>query len=329
MYGIILSVVKSLPTRMKGGLYLIEEVILKNGSILEILRQKDKVLIHNIDNDRMIVTNDAVFGFLKNTTDTNNPLFDFLNAKKKVVRNIFEIDIFSKTIESSIVKKLVLPFILLTNYVSLTVCFFISVFLFKKFVLSNYSSLLSISIGRINILKLIIYYIASMIIITFLHELSHYSYYYSYLSPKRFTFGITIRYISMIMFFTNVPFINTVNAKDKIKIINAGIKMQFVISSVVILLGSITPSLFLSVLFIVNLVTLITNLLPFLKLDGYWAISTFLGVSDYMEEYIKMLKHKAPFKSNIIILGTFNSILILLTVLSLFFEIFKYIISVL
>lgn len=104
--------------------------------------------------------------------------------------------------------------------------------------------------------------------------------------------------------------------------------MQFVISSVVILLGSITPSLFLSVLFIVNLVTLITNLLPFLKLDGYWAISTFLGVSDYYE-YIKMLKHKAPFKSNTIILGTFNSILILLTVLSLFFEIFKYVISIL
>lgn len=104
--------------------------------------------------------------------------------------------------------------------------------------------------------------------------------------------------------------------------------MQFVISSVVILLGSITPSLFLSVLFIVNLVTLITNLLPFLKLDGYWAISTFLGVSDY-DEYIKMLKHQAPFKSNTIILGTFNSILILLTVLSLFFEIFKYVISIL
>lgn len=165
-----------------------------------------------------------------------------------------------------------------------------------------------------------------MIIITFLHELSHYSYYYSYLSPKRFTFGITIRYISMIMFFTNVPFINTINAKDKI--INAGIKMQFVISSVVILLSNITPSLFLSVLFIVNLVTLITNLLPFLKLDGYWAISTFLGVSDY-DEYIKMLKHQAPFKSNTIILGTFNSILILLTVLSLFFEIFKYVISIL
>jgi len=71
------------------------------------------------------------------------------------------------------------------------------------------------------------------------------------------------------MFFTNVLFINTINAKDKIKIINSGIKMQFIISSVVILLGSITPSLFLSVLFIVNLVTLITNLLPFLKLDGY------------------------------------------------------------
>lgn len=33
MYGIILSVVKSFPTRMKGRLYLIEEVILKNGSI--------------------------------------------------------------------------------------------------------------------------------------------------------------------------------------------------------------------------------------------------------------------------------------------------------
>lgn len=48
----------------------------------------------------MIVTNNAVFGFLKNTTDTNNPLFDFLNTKKKVVRNTFEIDIFSKTIES-------------------------------------------------------------------------------------------------------------------------------------------------------------------------------------------------------------------------------------
>lgn len=67
----------------------------------------------------MIVTNNAVFGFLKNTTDTNNPLFDFLNTKKKVVRNTFELDIFSKTIESSIVKKLVFPFILLTNYVSL------------------------------------------------------------------------------------------------------------------------------------------------------------------------------------------------------------------
>lgn len=33
MYGIILSVTESLPTRMKGRLYLIEEVILKNGSI--------------------------------------------------------------------------------------------------------------------------------------------------------------------------------------------------------------------------------------------------------------------------------------------------------
>lgn len=65
------------------------------------MRQKDdKVVIHNIDNDRMIVTNNAVFGFLKNTTDTNNPLFDFLSTKKKVVRNTFEIDIFSKTIES-------------------------------------------------------------------------------------------------------------------------------------------------------------------------------------------------------------------------------------
>ena len=76
------------------------------------MRQKDKVLIHNIDNDRMIVTNNAVFWFfekhiwkthLKNTTDTNNPLFDlidFSNTKKKVVRNTFEIDIFSKTIES-------------------------------------------------------------------------------------------------------------------------------------------------------------------------------------------------------------------------------------
>lgn len=51
----------------------------------------------------MIVTNNAVFGFLKNTTDTNNPLFDlfdFLNTKKKVVRNTLELDIFSKTIES-------------------------------------------------------------------------------------------------------------------------------------------------------------------------------------------------------------------------------------
>lgn len=50
---------------------------------------------------------------------TNNAVFVFLNTKKKVVRNTFEIDIFSKTIESSIVKKLVFPFILLTNYVSL------------------------------------------------------------------------------------------------------------------------------------------------------------------------------------------------------------------
>lgn len=33
MYGIILSVVKSFPTRMKVRLYFIEEVILKNGSI--------------------------------------------------------------------------------------------------------------------------------------------------------------------------------------------------------------------------------------------------------------------------------------------------------
>ena len=50
---------------------------------------------------------------------TNNAVFVFLNTKKKVVRNTFEIDIFSKTIESSIVKKLVFPFILLTNYISL------------------------------------------------------------------------------------------------------------------------------------------------------------------------------------------------------------------
>ena len=37
---------------------------------------------------------------------TNNAVFVFLNTKKKVVRNTFEIDILSKTIESSIVKKI-------------------------------------------------------------------------------------------------------------------------------------------------------------------------------------------------------------------------------
>lgn len=78
----------------------------------------------------------------------------------------------------------------------------------------------------------------------------------------------------------------------------------------------VNPSHFVSGLLIVNLGLIVTNLLPFLKLDGYWYLSNFLKVDDYMIYFKNMFSSKATFRIDILILGILNYILIALSIWS-------------
>lgn len=162
-------------------------------------------------------------------------------------------------------------------------------------------------------------YIIQFIILT-LHEISHFYFYHKEFKSSYSIFGITLRYLSLLLFFTSVPFINLIKIENKKKLILAGIKTQTFIlgvSSVVALVfPTIASNIYFQLFFWLNSLLIVANCLPFLKLDGYWYLSTLLKNNNYMSYFFNMLKGKEKFNYVIFIVAILNILVILLLLLS-------------
>lgn len=91
------------------------------------------------------------------------------------------------------------------------------------------------------------------------------------------------------------------NKKDKFKALFAGIFSQWVLSAASIIIYILMnrvfhqDMVFLLAFSIINLMISIYNLIPFIKLDGYWIISLFLNMQNLYQKSLLYLFSKLRF----------------------------------
>ncbi|EOT0258750.1 hypothetical protein [Staphylococcus aureus] len=295
-------------------MYKTTETLVNNKSIEIIRENEDRYIIYNKNNDRTIIGNQEVFEYLidhQNITE-ESPLYNFIEKKKKF--NILEFNILSFNINSKYINKVSSFSRITTNNIVVLLALFISI----VYIMTNVPLKVP-SINNQNIFVFLGAFWLSELFLTVVHELSHFYYYQRNFKSNYTKFGVTIRYISLILFFTSVPFIRILEKKEKKELILAGIKTQISINGLLVITICIAPILqdqfFIQIFLIVNLLSVLVNIIPFFKLDGYWYISSVLNQHNYMVYYYKMLNKKAPFNFVIFVLGTINILLIIVTIL--------------
>ncbi|HHK5563806.1 peptidase M50 [Bacillus thuringiensis] len=168
---------------------------------------------------------------------------------------------------------------------------------------------------KFNVYHLLYIYMAQLFIILF-HEFSHYYTYRKYINSNNMRFGITIRYFFVVLFFTNVNYMRTLESRQKISIMLSGIVGQMILGSLLSLIYFLSNSDVILYIYLINLIIICINVMPFLKLDGYWIINLIIGSEDYMEKFKKFILNRQKIKSSELLLGLVNFILITIVILS-------------
>lgn len=276
---------------------------------------RDERWVYNVRNDRMIVSKQPLENYLGEMDDSANPLYDFYHSpyKRGTFTNFHLLRMIVNSSKIDFFHKLVL---FLINRYSMLVMLALSILYLLRFSEQLQYSVEQFSLSQFSVGELGMIYLTAVGIVLPLHEYAHFSVYYKYWKPPKVTFGFSIRYFSMPVFFIKVPFYRLLSDKKQNELILAGIKCQVAIWFFLSVLHMVNPSHFVSGLLIVNLGLIVTNLLPFLKLDGYWYLSNFLKVDDYMIYFKNMFSSKATFRIDILILGILNYILIALSIWS-------------
>ena len=282
----------------------------------------EKRWLYNIINDRMVVSKQPLETYLEEINEPSNPLYDFYHSSYKrgtmmnfhlfrVIWDSSKIDFFHKTT------------LFLINKYLIFVMMMLNVLYLPQFIDKSSLSAEQFSLNQLPIFELIAIYFTMVAVILPLHEYAHFSVYYKYFQPPKITFGFAIRYFSMPVFFIKVPFYKLLSNKKKNELIMAGIKFQVVIWFLLSVIHMVSPSSFVSSMLVVNIGLITTNLLPFLKLDGYWYISNILKVDDYMGYFKNMFLKKVAFRLDIFILGILNYFLIILSLFGFNYDIVK------
>lgn len=294
-----------------------------NNKIIEYIAEKNingetRYTIYNNYNNRTIIGNDEVIEYLEQhkNVERDSPLYDFIENNKKI--NFLDFNLISILIKTSKLNNFHKFAKFTTNIFSV----WLSVFLiFFVILYKNDGFLTSYEMDFKNIPFYIIGLYTAHFIIILLHEMSHYYYYNRYFQPKFIRFGITIRYFFLLLFFTTVPFINMMGKAEKKKLIIAGIKTQVTIEGLLSIVILFDQNNFYYLLFLLNLGSIVINILPFFKLDGYWYITAILNIDDYMDYYKGMLVFKNKFNLLIFVIGTLNLFLIIVLIVYSVFNI--------
>lgn len=282
---------------------------------------ENKRWLYNIQNDRMIVSKQPLENYFREMTQTSSPLYDFYHSpyKRGKLSNFHILRIILDSSKILFFHKAVL---LLINSYLIIAMLILSILHLPYLTTQLQNSTGQFTLSQFSIVELIMVYLTVVMLILPLHEYAHFSVYYKYFKPSKVTFGFSIRYFSMPVFFIKVPFYKLLPIKEKNELILAGIKFQVVLWFFLSLIHFVYPSNFISGLIIVNIGLIVTNLLPFLKLDGYWYLSNVLKVDDYMNYFQKMFLKKVVLRIDILILGILNYTLIALSIWGVAYDIF-------
>ncbi|HDX9652461.1 TPA: peptidase M50 [Bacillus wiedmannii] len=276
----------------------------------------DYVYIYNPNNERMIEANQDTLEYLRSynieTSEKVEGLERFLFGNKKTNLLNFRLRTFSVSSKGfeTLYK---IENIKIFKYLFLCLLIFFAI-TFPVVVKKGYTFFNS-NATKFNIYHLIYIYAAQIFIISF-HEFSHYYTYRKYIKSDKMRFGITIRYFFLLLFFTNVNYMRTLDKRKKIAIMLSGIIGQMIVGSLLAVMYFFSNSNVILYVYIANCVIILTNMMPFLKLDGYWVINLIIGSEDYMKSFKTFILNRKKIKSFELLLGLMNCILVAVVIFS-------------
>jgi len=238
--------------------------------------------------------------------------------KKKF--DILDMKIINCKIKSSILNKIVDILNILFNKNTFIISIFILFFIPKILI-----GVENTDINDININSIAIVYLLQFGII-FLHELGHYQEYVKKCKRDYGYFGIGLRYFFLILFYIDVSFLNTLSKNEKIKIILSGIRNQFILNGIFTIIYMITNSKIVLYTICINCIIITVNLLPFMKLDGFWLINTLLNTDNYMSDFFTGIRNRKKVNFSSAILSILNIIIIVTMLFITFFNLINKII---
>ena len=126
--------------------------------------------------------------------------------------------------------------------------------------------------------KDITYFVLVVIMSTLFHELGHATAVIHFnLKPGDIGFGF---YLIYPVCYSDVSEIWKLKRKQRVIVDLGGLYLEFLYLSIVIIVGIIMKKPALTTAATVTIIFSLINLNPFLKMDGYWALSSILGVSN-------------------------------------------------
>lgn len=279
--------------------------------LFEYIQCDEEIYIFNTENDRMVKTTGEMITYLETykPDNTHNDLaidkFIFDAGKRKFWE--FKLKGFS------IPKRFFSTFLhfMEFKYTSILCKLFaiIGVLLLPIFLQKGFNSY-AVGTTEFSWAMVLVLYV-SQIVITMLHELGHYYYYQKYITSNKIRFGLLLRYFFLFMFYTNVNFMDHLSKRKQLKIMIAGVQTQWIINGVLCIVMLFKTSEFLLLLFFLNLLNIVINLVPFIKTDGYWIINLLIGSDDYMLSFKNWIRKKnKSIKGSELLLATFNIVVI-------------------
>lgn len=288
---------------------------LKIGNVhLEYLENDDDVYFYNPANQRMVHGNRETLTFLKNYHQTNEKVKEvdhFLYGKKKL--NPLHLKILQFEMKSQWMDKLVsisqqkqFKYF----FITIILIFFIMIpFVFEKAYLYYVTGAYQFKWYHL------LYIFLAQILIVQLHEFGHYLTYRKYVRTKTARFGVMIRYFFIPLFYTNVNYMRTLQKKQRIRILLSGVITQLFTGGILSIAYILTENNLILYLYMVNILIIVLNIIPFLRMDGYWLINLFIDSDDYMNSFTQFIFKRKQIQFLELLFAIVNIVLILFVII--------------
>ncbi len=158
---------------------------------------------------------------------------------------------------------------------------------------TNYINMLSIDFYNIPIIEYVILLAMQVITVAF-HELGH-GITCKYFGGKVRKMGIKLFFLLPVMYCDISEIYTFKSRKDKVLVSFAGIITNLIAANIALIIYGLLNNYFdinstiLAMYYFVNIGLAIFNMIPFVKLDGYWILSGLVDITNLMDKSINLL----------------------------------------